>query len=210
MHNRQPLTLKMIWQSTMDYHLWPVYLIGLLFGIPAVPVKQYLQLSFKQLGFSTIEANLLTIPSTALSVINCVLIAVLSELVNNRSFVCMAEDLVCCYHVRSYQQQLTSSVVPAMLYRSRSLAFNIGVAILCHSDRLAWVPLCPHGTSVVVFPPVRVDSYKNSVSFVSFVSLFRSLNPLARPVPLSSPSLPLSFHLFPFSPISLPGLFSSF
>ncbi len=78
----------------MDYHLWPVYLIGLLFGIPAVPVKQYLQLSFRQLGFSTVKANLLTIPSTALAIVNCVLIAVLSEVVNNRSFVCTLEDLV--------------------------------------------------------------------------------------------------------------------
>ena len=94
MHNRQPLTLKMIWKSTMDYHLWPLYLIGLLFGLPATPITNYLQLSFKSLGFNTIQANLLSIPYTVISVINCVVIAIVSELVDNRSFICMAEDLV--------------------------------------------------------------------------------------------------------------------
>lgn len=35
MHNRQPLTLQLIWQSFKDYDLWPLYIIGLLFLIPS-------------------------------------------------------------------------------------------------------------------------------------------------------------------------------
>jgi hypothetical protein len=35
MHNRQPLTLKLIWQSFKDYDIWPLYIIGLLFLIPS-------------------------------------------------------------------------------------------------------------------------------------------------------------------------------
>lgn len=166
MHNRQPLTLKMIWQSTMDYHLWPIYLIGLMFGIPAVPVKQYLQLSFKQLGYSTIQANLLTIPSTAINVINCVLIAVLSELVNNRSFVCMAEDLV-SGPGRSLVSLANTPVAFALLHRSRGPPLHIAMAILRHRDGLAWIPIRPHRPSVLVFPTVRFHPNPNCLRLVS-------------------------------------------
>lgn len=91
MHNRQPLTLRMIGKSCLDWHLWPIYLIGILMWIPVTPVSYYLQLSFKELGFSTIQANLLAVPYGVLSIINVVLVAILSELVDNRSFVGMIQ-----------------------------------------------------------------------------------------------------------------------
>jgi predicted MFS family arabinose efflux permease len=94
MHNRQPLTLKMIGKSCMDWHLWPVYIIGVLMWIPVTPVSYYLQLSFRQLGFSKIEANLLAVPYGVLSIINVVLIAMISELFDNRSFVGMIQFVV--------------------------------------------------------------------------------------------------------------------
>ncbi len=34
MHNRQPITPKLLWQSISDYDLWPVYLLGLNFQTP--------------------------------------------------------------------------------------------------------------------------------------------------------------------------------
>jgi len=115
MHNRQALTPRMIWKSFCDYDLWPLYFIGitsvdflcrsssrsppdapsriLSFGLAAVPIKTYLQLSFRSLGFSTLMANLLTVPSTVISLFTLILVTVLSEAVNNRSFVCMAENI---------------------------------------------------------------------------------------------------------------------
>lgn len=94
MHNREGLTLRGIWQAACDWHLYPMYLISLLFNLPTVPVNAYLQLSFRQLGFSRIQANLLAAPNSFASIITILLITVLSEAVNNRSFVCMLQNVV--------------------------------------------------------------------------------------------------------------------
>ncbi|KAI9637153.1 major facilitator superfamily domain-containing protein [Dioszegia hungarica] len=93
MHNRQALTVKMILKGLADYDMYPLYLIGLLFGIPGYPVASYLTLSFRGLGFSVIDTNLLTLPSTAWSIINLLGITIVSELVDNRSFVSAAQNI---------------------------------------------------------------------------------------------------------------------
>ena len=91
-HNRQGLSVKQIWKCAKDYDMWPLYALGLLFGLPKYPVNQYLTLSFRGLGFNVIETNLLSIPYIVGSSIMMLLITAFSELVNNRSFVSMAED----------------------------------------------------------------------------------------------------------------------
>jgi hypothetical protein len=93
MHNRQPLTPRMIFKCLLDYDMYPLYLIGLLFGIPGYPVGNYLTLSLKSLGFNVVETNLLNIPNVAFSIINLFIITAVSELVDNRSFVSMAENV---------------------------------------------------------------------------------------------------------------------
>ncbi|XPS95138.1 hypothetical protein M3J09_004431 [Ascochyta lentis] len=92
MYNRQGLSVGHIWKCSKDYDMWPLYALGLLFGIPKYPVSQYLTLSFRDLGFNVIESNLLSIPYIVGSSITMLLITAFSELVNNRSFVSMAED----------------------------------------------------------------------------------------------------------------------
>ncbi|KAJ5509741.1 hypothetical protein N7527_011884 [Penicillium freii] len=87
MHNRQALSLKMFWQSLMDYDLWPIYIIGMIFEIPSSPPKSYLTLSLKGIGFSTFETTLLTIPVTVFASINLLLITELSERLQQVSFV---------------------------------------------------------------------------------------------------------------------------
>lgn len=92
MYNRQGLSIRQIWKCAKDYDMWPLFALGLLFGIPKYPVTQYLTLSFRDLGFNVIQSNLLSIPYIVGSSITMLLITAFSELVNNRSFVAMAED----------------------------------------------------------------------------------------------------------------------
>ncbi|KAF8911731.1 major facilitator superfamily domain-containing protein [Mucidula mucida] len=92
MHNREGLSLKRIWVAICDYDLWPLYFIGLMFGIPTNPPTTYLTLSLRNIGFNTFQTNLLAIPYQVLSMITMFGITMVSELVNDRSIVSMAED----------------------------------------------------------------------------------------------------------------------
>ena len=66
MHNREAITVKLLFKSLMDYDLWPIYLIGVVNHIPFATPNIYLTLSLKDLGFSTFQTNLLVIPSQIL------------------------------------------------------------------------------------------------------------------------------------------------
>lgn len=99
MHNRQALTPRLVWKAVTDYHVWPLYFISLTFNLPTVPVTGYLQISFRRFGFSRPLANLLAVPYTVFSIINIVIITLISEAVNNRSFVCMTQTIVCYFRV---------------------------------------------------------------------------------------------------------------
>ena len=84
MHNRQAMTLKLLFQSFADYDLWPIYLLGLTWLIPPHPAAAYLTLQLKSLGFDTFETNLLTIPSYVLFILQLLFWTWVSERVNQR------------------------------------------------------------------------------------------------------------------------------
>jgi hypothetical protein len=69
MHNREPLTPRLLWQSMKDFDLWPIYILGLNFQTPMSTPANYLTLSLKGLGFDTFKTNLLVIPSKVFHVI---------------------------------------------------------------------------------------------------------------------------------------------
>lgn len=85
MHNRQPITLKLLWYSLKDYDLWPLYAIGLLAYIPLSTPSAYLTLTLRQLGFSPFDTNLLTIPNSVIHVIFMLILTKLTEKINERS-----------------------------------------------------------------------------------------------------------------------------
>ncbi|KAJ5930612.1 hypothetical protein N7466_006105 [Penicillium verhagenii] len=84
MHNRQPVTPKMLWKALGDYDMWPIYLLGLTWMIPSVPATSYISLELKSLGFSTFHTNLLTIPAYAIFIVNLLWITWVSERFNQR------------------------------------------------------------------------------------------------------------------------------
>jgi hypothetical protein len=55
MHNRQAITLSRLWSALSDYDLWPIYLLGLLVYTPMVPIRTYITLTLKGVGFDTVR-----------------------------------------------------------------------------------------------------------------------------------------------------------
>ncbi|KAJ6139574.1 hypothetical protein N7471_006060 [Penicillium samsonianum] len=89
MHNREPITPKLLWKSLKDYDLWPIYIIGLTFQTPVVPPKQYLTLTLRGLGFGTFVTNLLVIPSEVLCIFFLLLLTYVSEICSQLTLVSM-------------------------------------------------------------------------------------------------------------------------
>lgn len=79
MHNRQALSIGMLWRSLKDYDLWPIYIIGMLFEIPTSPPKSYLSLSLRAIGFSTFQTTLLGIPVTVFAAFNLLVVTEFTE-----------------------------------------------------------------------------------------------------------------------------------
>ncbi|KAJ5660593.1 Major facilitator superfamily domain general substrate transporter [Penicillium longicatenatum] len=84
MHNRQAVTPKLLWQSLQDYHMWPIYSIGVIWLIPSTPATNYLTLQLKEVGFGTFETSLLTIPAAVVSIITLATITWIAERTDQR------------------------------------------------------------------------------------------------------------------------------
>ncbi|KAH7117088.1 major facilitator superfamily domain-containing protein [Dendryphion nanum] len=84
MHNRQALSFRMLWECAKDYHMWPVFALGLVWSIPTGPMTSYLTLQLRSLGFDTFQTNLLTIPAYVLFILQLLFWTWLSERINQR------------------------------------------------------------------------------------------------------------------------------
>lgn len=70
----------------MDKSMWGLYFIGLVAYIPATPVQGYLTLTLKRIGFTTFNANMLTVPSAVLQIFTMLAISFSSNYFNDRAF----------------------------------------------------------------------------------------------------------------------------
>lgn len=93
MHNRQAITLNILWKSLCDFDLWPIYFFALVWEMPAGPPDQYLTLTLRELGFDTFQTNLLTIPAQAGASLTIVGMTWLSEIWDQRAYFGMVTQL---------------------------------------------------------------------------------------------------------------------
>ncbi|OJJ07697.1 hypothetical protein ASPVEDRAFT_142165 [Aspergillus versicolor CBS 583.65] len=93
MHNREPITPKLLWKSLCDYDLWPIYIIGLTFQTPMTTPQQYLTLTLRGLGFDTFTTNLLIIPREILHITTMLLLAYTAEATGQLTFVAMVGQI---------------------------------------------------------------------------------------------------------------------
>jgi len=89
MHNREPITPKLLWKSLCDFDLWPLYALGLTFQIPQQTPQQYLTLTLKGMGFGTFVTNLLTIPSQVAQIFTMLALTYVSELLGELTLTAM-------------------------------------------------------------------------------------------------------------------------
>ncbi|KAI0053179.1 allantoate permease [Auriscalpium vulgare] len=169
MHNREGLTLKRLWTAIWDYDLWPIYILGLMFGIPTGPPATYLTLSLRNLGFDTFHTNLLTIPSSVLGIISMFGITFISERVNDRSFVAMAQDL--------WGLPFIVAIYCLPVHPNQWLFFGLTTALLAypytHPIQVAW---CSRNAGAVASRTVNASLYNMFVqaSSVIYSQIYRT------------------------------------
>ena len=83
---REALGWRRFWRSLCDYHLWPIYLLGLTWQLPSIPAERTLVPSIRAMKFDGWIVNLLTLPTATLWVINLLLFTQVSEWLNERLF----------------------------------------------------------------------------------------------------------------------------
>lgn len=93
MHNRQAVSFRGFWKSILDYDLWPIYIIGVTAYCSMNTTQPYLTLTLKQIGFSTFNVNLLTIPATVIHIILLLIITWVSERINERALLSLVVPL---------------------------------------------------------------------------------------------------------------------
>ncbi|THY89007.1 retrograde regulation protein 2 [Aureobasidium pullulans] len=95
MHNRQGLSLNLFWEALTDYDMWPLYIVGVSWTIPASPPAAYITLTCKALGFDTFETNLLAIPAYALFIIQLLFWTWFSEKANQHLLLGVLNQIWC-------------------------------------------------------------------------------------------------------------------
>ncbi|KAI8650096.1 hypothetical protein LRP88_14821 [Fusarium phalaenopsidis] len=162
MHNRQPITFKLFWDSLCDFDLWPMYLLGLTFVLPSMPPAQYLTLTLRQIGFDTLSTNLLTIPAQLGTTINMLLVTYISGKIGQRALIGLFTQLWFLPCI------VALAVLPADMNKWAMYAL---VTVLLsypnpHPLQTAW---CSHNSNSVRTRALSASLYNMSVQLQSII-----------------------------------------
>lgn len=157
MHNRQGLSWDAFRTCISDYHMWPVYLLGLTWLIPTVPMQGYITLNMTEAGFGTFETNLLVIPAFVLFIIGLLVSsdhpseAVFLYHHANLSLLCAVLDMA----LRKAERTLSSC------HRFAALGHSLSGCIACPPSPTKSVggldPICSHLRYAILPRSVRGD-----------------------------------------------------
>ncbi|KAJ5222420.1 uncharacterized protein N7469_008660 [Penicillium citrinum] len=135
MHNRQAITPKRLWNAVKDYHLWPIYMIGVVAYIPQSPVNSYITLTLRSVGFDKFETNLLTIPASVIHIITLLIITWISSRLNQWSMVAVFQPiwvLPCVIALRVWPDVIDNS------WGTYALVTVLLSYPYCHAIVVAW------------------------------------------------------------------------
>jgi MFS family permease len=84
MRSTQALSLREVFKSLWDYHLWPIYLLGLLWHMAVFPVSQYFTENLRHMGYDALMMDLMVLPNHFLWMCNILIFTWVSEWLNER------------------------------------------------------------------------------------------------------------------------------
>lgn len=73
--------------------MWPIYLLGLTWNLPAAPATNYLSLILRSADFTTFETSLLTVPAYALFLFQIIFWTWVSEKTKNRFMIVLVSQI---------------------------------------------------------------------------------------------------------------------
>ncbi|SPO24710.1 related to permease [Ustilago trichophora] len=172
MNNREGLSLGALFKALGEKDLWPVYLLGLIIFIPYSPPQTYLSLILKQLGYGTLQANLLAIPSQFFFALNTIPYTWLSAKLNEKSFMASLSNvwnlafLIPLYLLKesssNYYNWVRYGLITALTSVPYCHPFLIGwVSQNSQSVRNRTVSLCLYNMSVQVGSILATRVYTN-------------------------------------------------
>ncbi|AOA60372.1 Putative allantoate permease [Komagataella phaffii] len=85
MNNRQPVSLRELKKALLDYDMWPIYGIRILGDIGVAPAANYMTLTLRKLGFSTLKTNALNIPRNIITIFTMIGLSYLAEYFDERA-----------------------------------------------------------------------------------------------------------------------------
>lgn len=84
MRSHQALTLREVFKSLWDYHMWPLYLLGLSWHIALFPASQYILQSLQRVGHGNLTIDLMVLPTHFIWTCNLLILTWVSEWLNER------------------------------------------------------------------------------------------------------------------------------